>query len=444
MTTWVSQIRQLFRMRFVRELLILQAGKFIPLLSGLISSIVFVRLLGLGGYGQYAVVMAFTGVVGLFTNLGQRFTTLTFFAEAYGRHDKNAMRAVSNYYVILSVGTMALLTTLFFILPQVTLWIYGQEEMGRLARLVFAASFFDPFFLYFCIALQTVREIRTLTFWENMYTATQLVIGLLFLLQGMGPAGLLWASLLTSIVSAVAAISFYPRLAKRYDLPSYGAIVSYRGIKHLWKYTKNGIWIAADKSLSNLYPNLFLFVLSLRSSEPVVGLVRLAIKFAGLPASFVLSNIGRLAASVIPALSAKGVHLGKELRKLLRYTFLLHAGVSAAAAIVVPLIFPLVYGNSFGSAIYPFWVVLAAQLILPLHAITTPLFRLHDKSSLTALQNSVAILIGMAAFFLLAVKLPATWSLYIAIGLYHATAVFLIIPASALLRTPPPSSLQPR
>ncbi len=417
----------MLRFRFVREVAIMQGGKFVPLLGGLLSSILYARLLGLGGYGTYAVVLAFTGVIGLFTNLGQRFTTLTFLAEAYGRQDREAMVQVSRYYSILSIATMLLLGIIFFLLPQLSILIYGRSEIGTLAQFVFLASMLDPFYIFFSIALQTVREIRFLTIVENAYVVVQLGFAILFILQGMGPAGILLGSLVTSAISAFASLALYPRIARVHKLPTLQEIFSLGKTRHFWRHFKNGIWIAVDKSLSSLYPNVFIFALSLRSSDAVIGLIRLAFKFASLPGTYVLSNISRLASSVIPALAARGARFGRDLMRLLRYSFLLHIGVSLVTAIIVPLLFPYIYGSSFGPAMYPFWVILATQLILPLHAVSTPLFRMYDQISVTARANFAATVIGLVVFFTFAQRLPATWAFYIAICLYQVIVVLLLI-----------------
>ncbi|MDO8648448.1 MAG: hypothetical protein Q7R81_01565 [Candidatus Peregrinibacteria bacterium] len=81
------------RLPFVRDVTTMQMGRLVTIGSSFIASILYVRFLGLGGYGEYAVVLAYTGTVGLFTNLGQQATTLTFFAEAYGRKDREAQAA---------------------------------------------------------------------------------------------------------------------------------------------------------------------------------------------------------------------------------------------------------------------------------------------------------------------------------------------------------------
>src|SRR3989338_10490492 len=93
------------RVPFVRDVTIMQFGRLVTIGCSFLASILYVRYLGLGGYADYAVVLAYTGTVGLLTNLGQQATTLTFFAEAYGRKDRAALARVLQYYIVTAMGT---------------------------------------------------------------------------------------------------------------------------------------------------------------------------------------------------------------------------------------------------------------------------------------------------------------------------------------------------
>src|SRR3989344_7298521 len=136
------------RIPFIRDVTTMQIGRLVMITSSFIASILYVRFLGHGGYGDYAVVLAYTGTVGLLTNLGQQATTLTFFAEAYGRKDKAALARVLQYYIITAAGTAMLLLALCFVSPVLTQWVYGKSSVGILASLVFISSICElPFIL---------------------------------------------------------------------------------------------------------------------------------------------------------------------------------------------------------------------------------------------------------------------------------------------------------
>src|SRR5438477_5213149 len=113
----LPSLRSLSRIRFVRDIVTMQIGKFVPMVAGLLSSTLYARILGLGGYGDYAVVLAMTGVLGFVTNLGQHYATMTFLAEAYGRKDRRAQAEAGHYYAVMSLGTIVLLAVVLPFLP---------------------------------------------------------------------------------------------------------------------------------------------------------------------------------------------------------------------------------------------------------------------------------------------------------------------------------------
>lgn len=425
----------LLRVRFVRDLLTMQAGKAVPMICGFLSSILYPNLLGLGGYGRYAIVLSLVGVLSLFTNLGQNHSALAFLAEAHGRKDSQALRGVGRYYFMASIVTILIHAAVFPFLPMIARAAYGDADLGYMAQLVFAASMLDPLYNYYCIVLQTVREIRVLTVMENAYTTLQLGLGVLLLVMGHGVAGVLWGSVITSALSVLLALCLLPGLHKRYQFPKLRSLITI-DTKAFGAYGKNGFWIAVDKNISNLYPNLFLFALSLRSTQEAVGLVRLAFKYGNLPASFVLSNISRLASSVVPTMIGQGsATLKQSMKKLVRSTVAMHLAATLGAAIAVPLFFPMLYGRGFGDALRPFWVVLLLHSGLAIHALITPVLRVKNKVYLAIAFNVPGLLLGIGAFFATAgTLLTPLWAFSLSLAVYHVVSLGIVFPAWRLVR----------
>ena len=425
---------QIVRIPFIRDVTTMQIGRLVIIASSFIASILYVRFLGLAGYGEYSVVLAYTGTVGLLTNLGQQATTLTFFAEAYGRKDYAAQTRVLHYYVLTSAGAALLLILLAFTSPMITKQIYGQTAVGTLASLVFASSICELPFIFISIVLQTTREIRTLTILENTKNLLQICIAVGLLMMGFGVPGLIASSLITAACFSLIGMMLYPGLRHRYGLPKFRSALRSGDLSHFWQYTKDGAWIAIDKSLGNLYPNIFLFTFSTQVSPAVVGLLRLGMKLADLPASFVLSSISRLASSAIPVMVGKGKNsLRSSLLRLTKHTAALHVGVSLLAALIIPPLLPLVYGPNFQPAVYPFLVILFLNMSLALHAIATPILRISSKIHIAAILNGIATLVGIGLFFGLETLMQPLWSLYIALTVYHCIIGLVFFPVMKTL-----------
>lgn len=430
-------LQPLLHSRFVRDIATMQVGRTVMIGCSFLSSIIYARMLGLGGYGEYAVVLAFTGTFGLFTNLGQQITTLTFFAEAYGRKDRTALAQILQYYLVLSACTALLLGLFAFFSPALTALIYKDSSVGQLARIVFLSSICELVFVYFSIALQTVRNIRLLTLLENAKTVLQLGLATWFLLLGYGVAGILWSWLIAAASFSALSCMLYPKLRADYDLPRVSEALSAGNKAALWKRTKDGLWIAADKSLGNLYPNIFLFVLSTQVQEAVVGSLRLAFKLGGLPASFGLASVGRLASSVIPTFAGRGRNiLRRELRRLTTHTMAMHGFITLCGLLIVPPLLPMVYGEHFGIAVYPFIVIAVLNLSLAFHAIATPILRVYSKIWIAAVLSATGTLVGLGLFFyLLEQMLKPTWALYSALLGYHLIAILVFVPVVKIMKS---------
>lgn len=431
----MRSLLRISKIPFVRDVTTMQAGRLVTIASSFLASILYVRYLGLAGYGEYAVVLAYTGTVGLFTNLGQQATTLTFFAEAYGRKDTAAGARVMHYYLVTSAGAAMLLGILAMLSPLLTEWIYGRSAIGLLAGIVFVSSICELPFIFVSIVLQTVREIRLLTLLENGKTLLQLAIAVGLLAAGFGVPGLLSSSLGAAAVFSMIGFGLFPHLRKRHGLPGIRDAIRHGDVSHLARYGKDGVWIAVDKSLGNLYPNIFLFVFSTQVTPAVVGLLRLGMKLADLPASFVLSGISRLASSAVPVMIGKGkTALRASLTKLIKNTAALHLGVSLAAAVFVPPLLPVVYGSNFEPAVYPFLVILVLNLSLAFHAIATPILRISSQIHIAATLNAVATVIGIGLFFGLEFVMRPMWALYVSLAMYHLIIALTFIPVVHTLR----------
>lgn len=409
-------------------------GRIVTIACGFATSILYVRFLGLSGYGEYAVVLAFVGTLGIFTNLGQQATLTTFLAESYGRRDKKTMEEITHYYAVACAVVFFFLIALAIAAPIITDWIYGDQTIGQLARLVFISSLFEFVFSYFSIALQVVREIKTLTYMENSKTVLQVVGSLILLWLGYGVFGILLSSVIASVSFMLLSMSMYPKFRKRYNFPSLRDILSVRGEGHFKKFGRDGLFIAIDKNAGNLYPNIFLFALSTVAPQPIVGLIRLAFKLADLPTSLALNSVSRLSSSVISTLAGIGGEtLRKNIIRLIKSTVLMHTFITVGGIILVPIFLPYVYGESFQVAQFPFFVITLLNLSFGFQTPATPILRVYSKIYIATLFNVTAMILGLSAFFLLKDTITPVRALYVALTIYQTIQTLIIFPVWKLI-----------
>ncbi len=435
----MERLYRLLSRPFVKDLATLQTGQIVAMICSFASSILYARLLGLEGYGQYAVVLTFTGVVGLLTNLGQQQTTLTFFAEAYSRKDAVAMKRVAQYYVVFGFLSAVLLGIGIAILPFLSTLLYGSPTIGQWGRIVFLASLCDIPYLFYTNILQATRQIRTLTLTENAATVAQLLFTTILLLASYGVSGVLLGSLLSSALFMALSLVLYPRLAEAHQLPTLKEIMSPLDRRSFWKYAKDGGWIALDKTVGNLFPNIFLFVISTVASVRVMGLLRLALKLASLPTSFVLSSISRLSSSVLPGLAGKGTDiLRRNVSTLIRHTIAIHVFTSIAAIVCVKIFLPIVYGPEFSPALYPFIIITLLNITQAFHTFATPILRIYSRVYYATILNVTGLLLGLLSLAISMPLLTETRALYVGLGVYCVIVSLQMVPAWRAMQKPLP------
>lgn len=415
---------------FVRDVATLQIGVLVGFVCSFISSILYVRFLGIEGYGRYAIVMAFSGLFAFITNLGQQQTTLTFFSEAYAQKSKAGMATALRYYMIMTFMNWAVHIALLFLYPLLSQWIYGDPELGNLARLISIASMIDPIANFFLLSLQTVRRIKLLTVLQYSQNILQVSCAALFLWYGYGIAGVLWSSIIGSVALLSVAVVLWPKMRRNEGLPGISEAWEQPTDKRLWAHFRDGIWIAVDKNLGKQYPGVFLFLLSLFAPTTVVGLVRLAFRLADLPTTFGIGSVSALATSVIPQIvGGHTPNWRQTLRRLFTHSMALHAALSFGALLIAPPLIPIVYGTAARVAVYPFIVIVLVHLIVPTQAMITPYLRLRSRVWVGTIFNTVATLGGMGVFLLgNSFFGRITFALYAGLVFYHVINAFVMIP----------------
>lgn len=388
----IRAVQALWRIQFVRNILTLQASSVVSSGIGFLKSVLFFRLLGVHLFGVYAVVLSFTGTMSVITNLGQNQAALTFFAEAYARKDSAAQRSVIRYYFQLAAFACAVLTVFAFFAPAIAAALYADATIGTTARIGFLAMAVGSFDTLFTIVLQTVHEIRRMAILENVNILLQLVFSVAFLLFGWGPAGILGGVLLSNILMLGTYAYTYRLIRARYHLPLLGSAVFAQSGPSTRTYMGQGLWIAVDKNIGNLFPQSLFFTLSLFSAPAVVGMAQLAFKIAALPRTLFIPSVGRMATTALAALHTKSTAaLRAATAKILKHSLALHSLFTLAGLVVLPPMALVLYGWEIADAIPAMLWLILIQLISGLNVVNSPLFRLLRRAHIPAVWGMITL-----------------------------------------------------
>lgn len=403
---------------------------------GLLSSVLYARLLGVSVFGLYAVISAFVGLLSILTSYGQETATATFLAEAMGRKDLVKARRVLRYYGQATLLSTAVFVLLFLLAPLIASQTQSNMYMGHYARILLINTLLQAPNVLLFMALQLQRHIKAITIIENTIDILQLALSLVLIWQGWG----IWSVLIgTTAITALATpflLMIYDKSAAEQGLPLVGEIV--RGLfkKDTGEYFLQGFWIALDQNIGkNLYPNLFYLVLNATTSLQTVGVFRIGFRLATLPGTFIMPSITRMTTYAIPKIASID---RKNLLRACKKVIIGALGVSAlatlGAALLVPPLIPFVYGTAFMNAIPTFLALLPINIIASTHVITVPLLRVYKRVWVISLTNIIGMMIGIASYYLLHIFLPTLASISFAIVLFHVNSLVLLPYLYLLLR----------
>ncbi len=411
-------LRYLLSIPFVRDVLTLQTGGFIGIGINLLTSIVYARLLGLDRYGIYAIVLAFTGTIGIVVNWGQGASMTTFFAEEYGKKHREGMANVLAYFWSLTFITGILTLVLAWLSPLITGHMYGNTEIGKLAQLSFIMLILNAVPTCFFAILQTVREIRLLTILDQATSALHLGFSSFLLFSGYGIASIFLSKIVLLLLSFPIFLIIYKKIARQYELPHIGEVLRAR-MKAFNVYLLQGLWIGLDKNIGNLYPNVFFVVMSTVTTPATIGIARIAFQLSAMPRMFLLSQVNQLAVTVLATVSARGIPvLRQTCVKLLKHALFFHALLSFAALIATPIAIPLLFGQEYAAAVpMSLWLILIT-IMSALNVNNTPLLRLFRQTYVSTIGSAMSILLSTGTLSLLLKTMGASTALIAATFVY--------------------------
>ncbi len=437
-----ASIDYLRRIPFVRDVMALQVGNAVGLANGLLTSVLYLRLLGQDSYGTYAVVLAFTATFTTVVNWGQAAALSTFFAEQYGRRNQDGMAHVLGYYAIMTAFSGCLIGLMMLAAPPLAIALYSDTTVVPLARLSFAVIFLNAIPGVLFAVLQTVREVKTMTFIDQSINALHLAVSSILLLLGYGVASIFVSRIILLLLLLPLLVILYRRLAAKYGLPPMRSVFAVR-LRNMREYFVQGFWIGIDKNIGNLYPNLFFTIISTVAPRSTVGIARIAFQLSGLPRMLLLNAANQMAGTVLPTIAGRGhAVLRQTCARLLKHALFFHAVLSLGTIVVLPVAIVLLYGHKNSAVITPTLLLTLISILSALNVNNTPILRLFRKTWVSTLWSAGSIAISSLLLWALLRAQPPLTALIAATLAYYVVnqGITLYIYVILLQRQPPGSS----
>ena len=388
---------------FVRAATLLQVGSVA--LSGVsfVASVVLARTLGAGGYGLYTLAMSAGTTIGLLRRLGQDYAATTRLAEGHASANSRLVRDALVLYVYLSVVTsVVVLPPAIVLAPWLGERLFGDAQLGSLLQLYLVQGFWAVVPGWTVIALQASRRIRGLVGFEAATTLLGQGLPVALVLAGLGVLGVFYGQVVASLLSVGLGLVVYGRLSQSDPLfPSVRQLfssIAAPGIA-VWKETKFGLSIAADKNLVSLYSLAPFLLLGFLAPVSEVGQLRVAAGYMAIPA-VLLTPVSRLLMVDLPQLRVKSPERVRAF--FIRVTLLgllASAALAAPFALASPVLVPLIYGHDFSGASPWALALLLDSATLGAGIAAGPIFRTYNRTDLPIKASLVILLLGLPAAF---------------------------------------------
>lgn len=425
------------RLPFVRDVLTIQAGSFVFMFASFFASIAFARFLGKDSYGTYAVILAFTATITTFFNIGQGQSLYVFFAEAFGKKDRDAMAAVLANFLMIATVNVALLILVAWWMPLLSEKLYNDRFIGDMARLLCLFQISEIWNGMTNVLLQSVRRIRLKVIMEQSANLSYLGFAILVLFLGGGIREVIATQLIVSLIFLPISLITLAVIAKKDRLPGVREAmrVPFRTSS---QYLVQGLLITADKTIYNFFPQGVFFVLSLFSPASIIGVLRIAVQLANIPRTVLIPQAGDLSTVAFAKMKQQGVQaIRTNAAKLIKHALAFHAMLSLGAAVLYPIVIYFFYGREYQDALPITWILLLILLVSSLHIVSSPIVRLYRKTGLSILIGLLNWLCTIAGLLLCIKFFDPTIAFLISFTIWQIVPLLLLVYVFTILLKKP-------
>ena len=433
----MSRLNRLRESKFVRDTLVLQAGRIGTTALSFISFWLIIRLMGVEAYGVWKLVLAFVGIWQALDITGIGQLTSTRLAIAVGRKDSaDTLDLMAVYVKVVLVWALISVVVLFALGPLVSAQLYeGNRTIGALAGWYALSIAADTLYTLVIVALQSRRLMRQLALLQNLNQIVLFACIVAAVLVSPTPEALLVGRLVYSYSTMALAFYLYSRLRHEAGVtfPPIGAVFRRAGRVSLRGYWRTGVAMAFDKNIANLYTQLPMTLVGVMAGPAAAGILGVGldvVQRSSLLTGPVLENVQ----AIVPQSVGRGDY-AKLLRNFVRVLLVMAAGAAgfyAVLALAAPLVVPLVFGADTAPAVPGVVILSFFGAISAVGGLFGPLYRAFDLMRAALTVKIVTGLVLMVPGLLLIAQDGAVGGAWLINGLY-----LLSILLTAVITLPP-------
>ncbi len=344
------------------------------------TSIVLARLLTPSDYGLVGMLTLFTGLAGVFVNLG-------FAASIVQKKDVTADDETSVFALncVAGVGLAGLLTAAA---PSIALF-YGQPKLTGLLRLESVSLVVSALAIVPGTLLSRRMDFQKTAGVAAVTAVASGASGVLAALSGFGPWSLIIASL---TAGAIRTALLWATSGWR---PTGRVRVSC--IRESWKFSS---YLLYCQLIGVLYPNLYSVAIGKLYSPAALGFYDRANSLRMLPAGLIASVVGRVTFPLFSRHQDDDARLLAQLRAIVRSGTLLSGGGLALLAVLSPTLVPLLLGPKWAPSVPLLQILCVGVVLYPVSTAYLLMLQAKGHSNLNFKLESIKMVNGLVGVLL--------------------------------------------
>ncbi len=322
-------------------------------ITGILQSILTLRYLTLGEYGQYTLLLSFFATGKLFFDLGSKSLFVSEIAQANG---ENNQARVKGLFSVLSwfLGSMSIVVTAVFI-------IIGLWRQNNLYHIIAVYSLFFAINLGFDILLLSHTKFNQTAGQQIVRSASRL--GFLLLIPFFPTGSMLFWVMLSHVIKEIVVMIF----SIRWVSPIFHSLrkVTLQSIDVGTIFKQQGIFVLMSYPIRQLITELPVWMLTFFWDITAVGVYGAARKAF----SLITTVFAYVETILIPLLPEQMNQFPDKVRIAIRqsqkYTFWLTVGMLLVVLPLSPWIIQLLGPEEYAGVIRPFQIILLTAVFTP-------------------------------------------------------------------------------
>ena len=413
----------LYRHRFVQQTATLQAGSFGGTIVQAVIGIVIARLLQPELFGVYSLAIGMASMTSLILGMGIQEAVSSLLGRAYAREDKAEVENILGFMLKITFLAALIVIVVSFFLPSIANGLYGNSLIGVYAAIVAVAAVLSSFlFTLTYSSFQVAGRVKSLAILLLSDQSLRYVLSLILVMAGFGVVGAVSGQLAGAIIVFMLSALLFKNFTKNEPLfPNLRRLISSAGKVNIKKYFGFTFWVALDRNMGNVFMALPVILTGVYVTTAEVSFFKLAFGYMNIVLSL-LGPISVLLNVEFPKIQIENrEQLYKNFKKISLYSLALSIIMSVGAAIVSPVAFRILYGESYLLSIKYIFGLIAYGSLFGIGVGLGPMWRAINKVKVSILINSIILGAGIPSGLWL-IKSHGLWGAVIMVTVWFSVS----------------------